>query len=312
MGVVNHVPALAMTDSDGSHNESEGGGGRCVIVSTKCLLKFRDMAGKFGTFVGPGFMIAVAYIDPGNYSTDVAAGATYRFKLLFIVSISNVFAVFLQSLCIKFGSVSGFNLAKACKEFLPKWLNIALYIMTEVAVSFEMFVIALVMGVVVCFCVQLSLIKDTSAKELFRGFLPSSAIVQSQGLYQAYGIPSATIMPHNLYLGSGIVQAHLQEYDVKAGLAPATTSSNSEEQKYYLSLSAIKFCLKYSIAKLSITLFTFALFVNNAILIVVSASLSIINFVTNANLFGIYDLLSSSLAPATRTIFALTLLLSGH
>jgi metal iron transporter len=77
----------------------------------------------------------VAYIDPGNYSTDVAAGATYRFKLLFVVFISNVIAVFLQSLCIKLGSVSGLNLAEACRKFLPKWLNIALYIMTEAAVS---------------------------------------------------------------------------------------------------------------------------------------------------------------------------------
>jgi NRAMP (natural resistance-associated macrophage protein)-like metal ion transporter len=78
--------------------------------------------------------IAVAYIDPGNYSTDVAAGATYRFQLLFIVFMSNIFAIFLQSLCIKLGSVSGLNLAEACREFLPKWLNIALYIMAEAAV----------------------------------------------------------------------------------------------------------------------------------------------------------------------------------
>jgi len=77
----------------------------------------------------------VAYIDPGNYSTDVAAGASYRFKLLFIVLMSNIFAIFLQSLCIKLGTVSGLNLAEACKEFLPKWMNIFLYIMAEAAVS---------------------------------------------------------------------------------------------------------------------------------------------------------------------------------
>lgn len=77
----------------------------------------------------------MAYIDPGNYSTDVAAGATYKYQLLFVVLMSNLFAVFLQSLCIKLGSVSGLNLAEACKEFLPKWLNILLYIMAEAAVS---------------------------------------------------------------------------------------------------------------------------------------------------------------------------------
>jgi len=81
------------------------------------------------------FKIAVAYIDPGNYSTDVAAGSTYRFKLLFVVLMSNIFAIFLQSLCIKLGSVSGLNLAEACKEFLPRWLNISLYLMAEAAVS---------------------------------------------------------------------------------------------------------------------------------------------------------------------------------
>jgi metal iron transporter len=77
----------------------------------------------------------VAYIDPGNYSTDVVAGATYRFRLLFVVLMSNIFAIFLQSLCIKLGSVTGLNLAEACREFLPKWLNILLYIMAEGAVS---------------------------------------------------------------------------------------------------------------------------------------------------------------------------------
>jgi len=79
--------------------------------------------------------ISVAYIDPGNYSTDVAAGATFKYKLLFIVLMSNVFAIFLQSLCIRLGSVSGLNLAEACREFLPRWLNYFLYVMAEAAVS---------------------------------------------------------------------------------------------------------------------------------------------------------------------------------
>lgn len=77
----------------------------------------------------------MAYIDPGNYSTDVAAGASYRFRLLFVVLMSNFFAIYLQSLCIKLGSVTGLNLAEACRLFLPKWLNIVLYVMAEAAVS---------------------------------------------------------------------------------------------------------------------------------------------------------------------------------
>jgi metal iron transporter len=150
--VLGQMTEIATRDANESGNETRGGGERCVYVSTKCLLKVRDVVVKFGTFVGPGFMvssrpcsftqrilnfskIAVAYIDPGNYSTDIAAGATYRFKLLFIVMMSNVFAVFLQSLCIKLGSVSGLNLAEACRKFLPRWLNISLYIMAEAAVG---------------------------------------------------------------------------------------------------------------------------------------------------------------------------------
>ena len=79
-------------------------------------------------------MIAVAYIDPGNYSTDVAAGSAYRFKLLFIILMSNLFAIFLQSLCIKLGTVTGLNLAEHCREHLPRWLNYFLYFLAESAI----------------------------------------------------------------------------------------------------------------------------------------------------------------------------------
>lgn len=119
-------------------------------------------------------------------------------------------------------------------------------------------------------------------------------------------------MPHSLYLGSGIVQPRLQEYDIKNGLIDASfRDTNREKQPYHPSLPAIKFCLKYSVAELAISLFTFALFVNSAILIVAGASLSSNGSAASADLFGIYSLLSSSLAPAAGTIFALALLLSG-
>jgi len=81
-----------------------------------------------------GFMIAVAYIDPGNYSTDVAAGAAYKFRLLFVILMSNIFAIFLQSLCIKLGTVTGLNLAEHCREHLPKWLTYCLYFLAESAI----------------------------------------------------------------------------------------------------------------------------------------------------------------------------------
>ena len=89
---------------------------------------------KFGRFIGPGFIISVAYIDPGNYSTDVAAGAATRFKLLFIILMSNFFAIVLQSLAVRLGTVTGMNLAEHCRAHLPRWLNLILYILGEAAI----------------------------------------------------------------------------------------------------------------------------------------------------------------------------------
>jgi metal iron transporter len=83
--------------------------------------------------------ISVAYIDPGNYSTDITAGGSYRFKLLFIVLLSNIIAVYLQSLCIKLGTISGMDLAQMCRAHLPKWLNLFLYFLAEAAVSMATF-----------------------------------------------------------------------------------------------------------------------------------------------------------------------------
>jgi metal iron transporter len=186
---------------------------------------------------------------------------------------------------------------------------------------FEFFVILLVLAVVVCFCVQLSLIRDTAVGEVFRGYLPSSAITEQKGLYQACGILGATVMPHSLYLGSGIVQTRLREFDIKYGLLPPQSQSaassvrdgqgSADKATYIPSLKAIRFSLKYSIAELAISLFTFALFVNSAILIVAGASLYNNPDALDADIFGIHDLLSSSIAPAAGTVFALALLLSG-
>lgn len=89
---------------------------------------------KFSRFVGPGFLIAVAYIDPGNYATDIAAGAGFRYSLLFTVLISNLFAILLQSMCIKLGTVTGLNLAKNCRKHLPLWLVLILYVLAEAAI----------------------------------------------------------------------------------------------------------------------------------------------------------------------------------
>ncbi|QKX55707.1 uncharacterized protein TRUGW13939_02804 [Talaromyces rugulosus] len=316
---------------------------------------------KFASFVGPGFLVAVAYIDPGNYATDVAAGAESRYALLFVVLMSNLFAVFLQTLCIKLGSVTGLSLAENCRVHLPKWMNMALYILAESAIvatdiaevigsaialnlllkiplvagcvislvdvlfllifyqpngsmwglrAFEFFVILLVVSVVICFCIQLSLIKEQSVGTVLRGYIPSAAVVRGSGIYQSCGILGATVMPHSLFLGSGAVQPRLREYDRGKGYIEAD-NGEEDDVDWRPSLQAIRSCMNYSIVELALSLFTFALFVNSAILIVAGAALYGTPGAGNADLFGIHRLLSQSIAPAAGTIFGLALLLSG-
>ena len=193
--------------------------------------------------------------------------------------------------------------------------------------AFEYFVMVLVLGVVICFCIQLSLISSSvSVGTVFAGYLPSSTVIHGQGIYLSCGILGATVMPHSLYLGSGMVQSRLREFDnAKPSLVadtpsktyPDTTATVSAKtyvpaENYRPSLAAIKHCLTYSIAEVSVALFTFALFVNSAILIVAGASLyTPDDSIDTSSLFSIHDLLSSTLAPAAGTIFALALLLSG-
>lgn len=144
------------------------------------------------------------------------------------------------------------------------------------------------------------------AKELHTDFLGIR-------LYQSCAILGATVMPHSLYLGSGIAQPRLLEYDLKNGnCPPADLDSDSNDKPHYQpSLPAMQYCLKYSITELVVTLFTFALFVNSAILIVSGSALSSTPGALSASLFSIHHLLSSSLAPAAGAIFAIALLLSG-
>lgn len=102
--------------------------------SSNFFLRIWRILAKFSKFIGPGFMISVAYIDPGNYSTDVAAGVATKYKLLFIVLLSNIFAIVLQSLAVRLGTVTGLNLAQHCRAHLPNWLNIIFYIVGEGAI----------------------------------------------------------------------------------------------------------------------------------------------------------------------------------
>jgi metal iron transporter len=296
-----------------------------------------------------------------------------------MILLSNIFAIFLQSLCIRLGTVTGMNLAECCRAYCPRWLNYILYFFAEAAIiatdiaevigtaialnvllnvplvagcaisivdvliilffyspsgmsmralrAFELFVALLVLGVVVCFCYQLSLIENVEVREVFRGYLPSSALTESKGLYQACGILGATVMPHSLYLGSGIVQNRLRDFDAhhtnestisvqNDRTAPeddqTRPSIETEVEKYRPSFAAIKSCMNYSIIECAVSLFTFALFVNSAILITAGASLyGLPEGEVGDDLFSIHDLLAKSIAPVAGTIFMLALLLSG-
>ncbi|KAK9470255.1 natural resistance-associated macrophage protein-domain-containing protein [Dipodascopsis tothii] len=316
---------------------------------------------KYSSFIGPGLMISVAYIDPGNYSTDVAAGALFRFKLLFVVFLSNIIAMFLQCLAAKLGSVTGMDLAQVCRAHCPRWLCLVLYVLAEAAIIatdlaevvgtaislkilfniplvagvaitmvdviivlmayrpngqvkfvryFEFAVATLVFGVVICFCVELGHIRNTSPGEVFRGFVPSHEIFTSQGLYYSCGILGATVMPHSLFLGSGLVQARLREFDEAHGFY--IRNDSLDDIKYRPSVQAIKHALSYSMVELCLSLFTFALFVNCSILIVSGAALSGTPAAADADLFSIHDMLASTLSKAAGTIFALALLFSGQ
>ena len=374
--------ANSSTSSFHSHNPTP---------MTQRWMKTKQVLSKFSRFVGPGLMVSVAYMDPGNYATGVTAGASNRYSLLFFIFLANVIAIFLQSLCIKLGSVTGYDLARCSREFLPRKLNWVLWFLAECAIVatdvaevigsaialnvllriplpagvcitvvdvlivlaaykadtasikfvryFECAVAVLVFAVVICFAVELGKIPTEgiiTTRQVFRGFVPSKEMFQNGGLTIATSIIGSTVMIHSLFLGSGLVQPRLREYDMQHGLvniyeeasrtdqdvvhetATEKSEKSSEiEAEYFYNLyrpsfQAINYSLKYSIWELAITLFTVALFVNAAIVIVAGATLYGTAEAVDADLYSIHRLLSKTIAPVVGTIFMLALLFSGQ
>lgn len=353
---------------------------------------FKQILLKYLSFVGPGIMVSVAYMDPGNYSTAVSAGALYEYKLLFIIFMSNIFAVVLQSLCIKLGTVTGLDLAEMCRLNLPPSANLFLYVCAEIAIiatdlaevvgtaialeilfgipilygvfitvidvlvilmvyhkdgsmkrtrSFEIFVSFLVLSTCLCFVIELFKcnFEEGSFKRIFLGFLPTDKQIfeEANALFLSCGIVGSTVMPHSLFLGSALVQPRLKEYDKKNGLYKESNNQDegaSQNQaddqsrgrnkintlsdsknllnKYKPSISAIRYCLNYSYTELALSLFTIAVFVNSAILIVAGNSLFGKPEAEDADLLSIYELLSHYISPAAGLIFALSMLFSGQ
>jgi metal iron transporter len=177
---------------------------------------------------------------------------------------------------------------------------------------FEIGVSLLVAGIVVCFSIEMAKTPNIEGKEVMKGFIPSGVIFSADGIFAAVGILGATIMPHAIFLGSHVALPRVREFDRQYHPARIEKDRNGEESNWQPSLSAIRSTLSYSITELIISLSTFATFVNSAILIVAGAALYGSEDAKGEDLFTIHTLLSTTLAPAAGTVFALALLFSGQ
>ncbi len=291
---------------------------------------------KMLAFAGPGFLVAVGYMDPGNWATDLAGGAQFGYTLLAVILISNLMAILLQHLCVKLGVATGRDLAQACRDHYSKPVVWGLWVLCELAIAacdlaevvgsaialqllfgiplvwgciitcldvlavlylqnkgfryVEALVVVLIATVGGCFAAELFFAKP-SLTGVMLGFVPSAEILKNQSmLYVGIGILGATVMPHNLYLHSSIVQTRNFE----------RTSEGRRE--------AIKFATIDSSAALM-----FALFINAAILILAAATFHDTGHQDVAEIQDAYRLLSPTLGVGVAsTLFALALLASGQ
>lgn len=290
---------------------------------------------KMLAFAGPGYLVAVGYMDPGNWATDLAGGAQFGYALLSVILMSNLMAVLLQGLSSKLGIVTGRDLAQACRDHYSRPVSFMLWILCELAIAacdlaevigtaialnllfgiplawgigitaldvllvlylqnrgfrlLEALVIVLVGTVGVCFALLIFKAQPPVAGVLF-GFAPPKELLNNPAmLYIAMGILGATVMPHNLYLHSSIVQT----------------------RKYEQNASGKKEAVKYAFIDSTIAL-SFALFINAAILIVAAATFHGTPNQDVAEIQDAYKLLTPLLGAGASTMFALALLASGQ
>lgn len=291
---------------------------------------------KLIAFAGPGYLVAVGYMDPGNWATDLAGGSRFGYALLSVILLSNLMAVLLQGLASKLGIVTGRDLAQACRDHYSPRTGFVLWVLCELAIAacdlaevigtaialnllfgislpvgiaitafdvmivlllqnrgfrlLEALVIALIAVVGGCFVFEL-FISRPDVGEVARGFVPTTEIVRNpEMLYIAIGILGATVMPHNLYLHSSIVQT--RKY-----------AENAEGKR-----EAVRFAFLDSTIAL-----TFALFINAAILIVAAATFHRSGNTQVAEIQDAYQLLTPLLGVGgASAVFALALLASGQ
>jgi manganese transport protein len=291
---------------------------------------------KLFAFSGPGFLVAVGYMDPGNWATDLAGGAKFGYSLLMVIMISNFMAILLQHLCIKLGVATGRDLAQACRDHYARPTVWFLWILCEIAIAacdlaevvgsaiglqllfgipvvwgciitasdvllvlylqtkgfryIEAIVITLIATIGTCFALELIFSKP-SLMGVALGFVPGPRVVTNQEmLYVSIGILGATVMPHNLYLHSSIVQT----------------------RKFAHTLEGKREAIKFATVDSTIALM-FALFINAAILILSAAVFHWSGHREVAEIQDAYKLLSPLLGVGVASfLFALALLASGQ
>ena len=291
---------------------------------------------KMLAYAGPGYLVSVGYMDPGNWATDIAGGSKFGYTLLSVILLSNLMAILLQSLCVRLGVATGRDLAQACRDYFSPRVNFGLWVLCEIAIAacdlaellgsaialqllfglplvwgvcitaldvlvllflqgkgfryVEALVIILVATVGICFAAEILFSRPDVAR-ILSGYLPKPEILQNpEMLYIAIGILGATVMPHNLYLHSSIVQ---------------TRDWQPTSEKRW---EAIKFGTIDSTFALSL-----ALFINSAILIVSAATFHFSGYQDVAEIQDAYKLLSPLLGvSAASAIFGLALLASGQ
>ncbi|WP_375382696.1 Nramp family divalent metal transporter [uncultured Sphingomonas sp.] len=291
---------------------------------------------RLAAFSGPGYLIAVGYMDPGNWATDIAGGSAFGYTLLSVILVSNLLAIVLQALAARLGIAAGLDLAQACRAHYPRPVAIALFVLAQAAIvacdlaevlgtaiglqlllglpliggvvltgldvflilalqhrgfrRLEAFVVALMAIVAICFVWELIAAQPDMAG-ILHGLVPSPAIIAKPAmLYLAIGIVGATVMPHNLYLHSSIVQTRSFE-QIDRGRRDA------------IRLAAID-------STLALTL---ALFVNAAILILAAATFHRAGRTDIAEISDAYNLLTPLLGAGTASaVFAIALLASGQ
>jgi len=291
---------------------------------------------KLGAFSGPGYLVAVGYMDPGNWATDLAGGSAFGYTLLSVILLSNLMAMVLQALAAKLGIVTGLDLAQACRAHYSSPVRMALWVLCELAIvacdlaevigtaialqllfgiplvvgvcltaldvllilllqqrgfrKLEAFIIALLIIIAGCFAFELAL-SQPSIAAVANGFIPRAEVVTNPAmLYIAIGIIGATVMPHNLYLHSSIVQTRQYERD----------DDGKRE--------AIKFATIDSSVALGL-----ALFINAAILILAASTFYEAGRTDVAEIQDAHALLAPLLgAGAASTLFAVALLASGQ